>query len=241
MMEMNHFRIPAKSFLLSMVMAVATTASAADVKLTAELDSIQVKHNGKMVKVERIQNGDNVLSPFWAKTSRNCPPFCIQSKSPAPGVELIGEYEVIHFMQDKVNSDSGVIIDARLPSWYQKGTIPGSVNIPFTIFEELPTSEKLAKALTSLGATRRENMGGLVRTLEKSMASMGLFGADEKTGYWDFTGARDILLWCNGPWCGQSPAAIRGLVDLGYPVEKIYYYRGGMQAWQVLGLTTVLP
>jgi len=47
------------------------------------------------------------------------------------------------------------------------------------------------------------------------------------------------MLWCNGPWCGQSPHAIRGLLDLGYPAEKLYYYRGGMQAWQSLGLTVV--
>jgi rhodanese-related sulfurtransferase len=49
------------------------------------------------------------------------------------------------------------------------------------------------------------------------------------------------LLWCNGPWCGQSPRAIRALISLGYPAEKLYYYRGGMQMWQSLGLTTVLP
>lgn len=240
-MEMNHFRIPAKTILLGIVLGVATSVSAVDVKLTAELDSIQVKHNGKMVKVERNQNSANVLSPFWAKTSRNCPPFCIEPMSPAEGVMTAGEYEVIHFMKDQVNNDTGVIIDARLPSWHKKGTIPGSINIPFTVFEELPTNEDLAKALTSLGATRRENMGGLVRSIEKSMASMGLFGADEKTGYWDFTGAKSLLLWCNGPWCGQSPRAIRGLIELGYPKEKILYYRGGMQNWQVLGLTTVLP
>lgn len=240
-MEMNYFRNTAKSVLLGVLLSIATGAMAVDVKLTAELDSIQVKHDGKMVTVERNQNGNNVVAPFWAKTSRNCPPFCIEPMSPAEGVTTAGEYEVIHFMEEQVNSGTGVIIDARLSSWHQKGTIPGSVNIPFTVFEELPTNEQLAKALTSLGAKRRDNMGGLIRSIEKSMASMGLFGADEKTGYWDFTDAKNILLWCNGPWCGQSPRAIRGLVELGYPTEKILYYRGGMQAWQVLGLTTVLP
>lgn len=240
-MKNIHHGSLAKYALLSLALAVFTSASARDVKLTAELDSIKVNHNGKMVTVERIQDGNNVVDPFWAKTSRKCPPFCIQPKSPAPGVELVGEYEVIQFMQDKVNKDSGVIIDARLPSWYKKGTIPGSVNIPFTVFEKLPTDEELGKALTSLGAERRENMGGFIRGIEKSMASMGLFGADEKTGYWDFTDAKDILLWCNGPWCGQSPAAIRGLLELGYPAHKIFYYRGGMQNWQNMGLTIISP
>ena len=27
----------------------------------------------------------------------------------------------------------------------------------------------------------------------------------------------------------------------GYPPDKLRYYRGGMQMWQVLGLTTVIP
>jgi hypothetical protein len=42
-------------------------------------------------------------------------------------------------------------------------------------------------------------------------------------------------------WCGQSPHAIKNLLALGYPAEKIYYYRGGMQAWQSLGLTVHTP
>ncbi len=42
-------------------------------------------------------------------------------------------------------------------------------------------------------------------------------------------------------WCGQSPRAVKGLLALGFPPEKILYYRGGMQAWQSLGLTVVVP
>ncbi|PIE12646.1 MAG: sulfurtransferase [Rhodobacterales bacterium] len=48
-----------------------------------------------------------------------------------------------------------------------------------------------------------------------------------------------IAMFCNGPWCGQSPAAIQRIVKAGYPVEKIMYYRWGMQGWHMLGLTTV--
>ncbi|SUZ31470.1 hypothetical protein ROE7235_01216 [Roseibaca ekhonensis] len=47
----------------------------------------------------------------------------------------------------------------------------------------------------------------------------------------------DLVMFCNGPWCGQSPAAIRRIIDAGYPVEKIAYYRWGMQGWRMLGLT----
>ena len=56
---------------------------------------------------------------------------------------------------------------------------------------------------------------------------------------WDCTGAKQVALFCNGMWCGQSPTAIRAMIAAGYPVEKIRYYRGGMQDWRILGLTTV--
>jgi rhodanese-related sulfurtransferase len=58
-------------------------------------------------------------------------------------------------------------------------------------------------------------------------------------GSWDCAKADDIIAFCNGPACGQSPIAIRAMVREGYPVEKIFYYRGGMQNWTVLGLTVV--
>lgn len=48
-----------------------------------------------------------------------------------------------------------------------------------------------------------------------------------------------VVLFCNGPWCGQSPTAARRMIEAGFPAERIYYYRGGMQVWQSLGLTTV--
>ena len=39
----------------------------------------------------------------------------------------------------------------------------------------------------------------------------------------------------------QSSRAIQALLSLGYPAAKLKYYRGGMQAWKLLGLTTVVP
>ncbi|MEQ9695083.1 rhodanese-like domain-containing protein [Shimia sp. SDUM112013] len=53
----------------------------------------------------------------------------------------------------------------------------------------------------------------------------------------DCEGAKPVALYCNGNWCGQSPTAIRRMIEAGYPAEKIHYYRGGMQAWRLLGLT----
>ncbi|MCI2395096.1 rhodanese-like domain-containing protein [Aliiroseovarius sediminis] len=49
--------------------------------------------------------------------------------------------------------------------------------------------------------------------------------------------AKPVALFCNGNWCGQSPTAARRMIEAGFPAEKIHYYRGGMHAWRMLGLT----
>ena len=54
---------------------------------------------------------------------------------------------------------------------------------------------------------------------------------------WDCTEARAVALFCNGLWCGQSPTAIRAMISVGYPADRIFYYRGGMQSWRLLGLS----
>lgn len=56
---------------------------------------------------------------------------------------------------------------------------------------------------------------------------------------WDCVDAKSVVGFCNGPACPQSPNAIQAMVDNGFPPHKIQYYRGGMQDWLVLGLTTV--
>lgn len=68
---------------------------------------------------------------------------------------------------------------------------------------------------------------------------MSELGCEDKEGKMSCENAKSIILFCNGPWCGQSPTAIRALLREGYPAEKLFYYRGGMQAWHALGLTVV--
>jgi len=55
---------------------------------------------------------------------------------------------------------------------------------------------------------------------------------------WDCRQAINVVLYCNGPNCGQSPRAMAAMVEAGFPATKISYYRGGMLAWTSLGLTT---
>ena len=66
---------------------------------------------------------------------------------------------------------------------------------------------------------------------------LGKLGCEPDIDGWDCEAAKPVALFCNGIWCGQSPTAIRHMVEAGYPADRIHYYRGGMQVWRLLGLT----
>ena len=66
---------------------------------------------------------------------------------------------------------------------------------------------------------------------------LGELGCELDFEGWECSEAQQVALFCNGLWCGQSPTAIRRMIEEGYPAERIFYYRGGMQSWRVLGLT----
>jgi len=70
---------------------------------------------------------------------------------------------------------------------------------------------------------------------------LGELGCEPDFDGWDCSAAKKVALFCNGPWCGQSPTAIRALLSAGFPADKVYYYRGGMQVWRMLGLTVIKP
>lgn len=226
-------------FISGLALLLTSAASyAIDVQLTPEKATIQVKHYGKMITIERNQDPTHIVDDSWAKTSRKCPPFCPQPIHVAPGVNTAGEVEVFDFMENYVNTGKGLLIDARLESWHNKGTIPGSISIPFTEFER-KIGPELDKVMKTIGAKPRENVGSLQATWDNTLKAVGV--DIRKQGFWDFTEVKDLMLWCNGPWCGQSPHAIRALLDHGFPADKIHYYRGGMQMWEIMGLPVVKP
>ncbi|NDR56112.1 rhodanese-like domain-containing protein [Aliiruegeria sabulilitoris] len=72
---------------------------------------------------------------------------------------------------------------------------------------------------------------------------LGLLGCEPDFDGWicDGEDVKSAALYCNGPWCGQSPAAARRMIEAGFPAEKLYYYRAGMQGWRMLGLTVYQP
>lgn len=213
------------------------TAEQPAVGITAE-KSYAVLNNGRdLIRIERTETIHDSPEGLDSISSRGCPPFCVSPLRIADSVETVAELEVIEFMESTYLSGEGVIVDVRAPDWYAKSTIPGSINVPFTLFEQPTDDIELQQLLGRLGARVRGDVGAVVRALEK----LGMFDGEYKTDRWDFSAARDVLLWCNDPVCEEAPRAIHALVSLGYPPEKLFYYRGGMRMWQSLGLTTIVP
>lgn len=223
-------------------LVAAANVHAADtfeIKITENLPYLDVQHDGKAVRIQRNQDEENVITGGFAKTSRKCPPFCVHSMLVAPGVATVGELELLDFIKQRVAPGTGLLIDARAPEWYTKGTIPGSVNIPFFVFQKDSSDPEMQFVLDQIGIKPRTP--GVIERLWASIKRLFGMEVNENAMNWDLSKAKHLLLWCNGPWCDQSPRAIRALIKLGYPESKLSYYRGGMQDWLVLGLTVIVP
>ena len=207
------------------------------IPLTPDKPYLHVMHDGRSIKVQRAQDPDYQLQGYFAKSVRKCPPFCIQPITPDARVQVVGEIELFEFMESDLRDGKGLLIDARTPEWFRKETIPGSVNYPFEVFAPDSEPSGVDELLETLGAVRR----GVVGWWTQLMEEWKFVDSRLKTAKWDFTSAKKLVIFCNGPACGQSPRAIHGLLAAGYPGDKLRYYRGGMQMWKLWGLTTVVP
>ncbi len=212
--------------LLSMVFTLAV----ADIKVY-QYSGVEVNHKGKQVTLEREVSPKCLDIPIsndyiWegAYANEKIPKECkamfvtsvgqIQPMSIHPQVETYGEMEVMHFSKEMQNDDSLMLVDSRAETWFEYRTIPGSVNIPYLdISKANKFPEGFKRALTMLG-------------VKKTM------------GVYDYAKVKTIVLFCNGAWCSQSPNMIKKLIALGYPPEKIKWYRGGMHDWLTLSMTS---
>ncbi len=174
------------------------------------LYSFEVMHDGKKMEIKRNQNPDNRISELYATTFRGMP----QAMHPFEpyDVETLGEREFVKYMMDAQTDQTIMIVDTRTVGWHQRLTIPGAVSYPYTMMDD---PEDRDWALDDFGAKKQAD------------------------GSYDFSAAKTLAMFCNGYWCGQTPAMVRAMLELGYPAEKIKYYRGGMQAWTSLGFTVV--
>lgn len=185
---------------------------AESVNITQNIQRVEIPTPTGTVVIRREQDPLHTIEPPFDKTSRACPPFCIQPIAAAPGVETLGELELLELLQKAGTDDRILIVDARLPEWYRRGTIPLAINLPADSFRQ-----------------------DFARLLENQLR------AKQSGGRWDYTEAKTLVLFCNGYWNPDSYAVIQQLLAQGYPAEKLKWYRGGMQAWLSLGLTVEKP
>lgn len=189
--------------LFAVLLAGVASAEEETVYITHGVPSVTVQTPDGPVEISRIPDTENELWGEWSRTSRPCPPFCIQPINAVEGTHLIGELELLDILQD----GETVVIDSRIRSNYLGGTIPGAINIPY---------DEVTDALEGLGCIPDFDV-------------------------YDCAEAKPVALFCNGPWCGQSPSAARFMIAAGYPPELISLYRGGMQVWRMFGLTVITP
>jgi len=134
-------------------------------------------------------------------------------------IDTVGELEVLKFLELlEFEPHLYALIDVRTSQWYENMTIPNAINIPYTEIEEdedFPNDSIRLFKLLNIIKDKNENL--------------------------DFSNAKKIVVFCNASWCVQSVLAIKSLIKIGYPKNKILWFRGGLEDWAGLGFTTVKP
>ncbi|MEZ5478838.1 MAG: rhodanese-like domain-containing protein [Thiolinea sp.] len=223
-------------FTLGLGLAGSVYAEGKPVNITPDVMSVTVTTAaGKEVQIQRNQDNNATVPEDFAKTSRPCPPFCIQPDVAAPGVDTIAEQGMLNYLQKMHEGDNSIlVIDSRTPDWVERGTIPGAKNLPWTSLSPRngATTDSIIKIMNDeFGVTMAEGKDSM--DVDEAVA------AGSAGDVFDFSNAKTLVLFCNGMWCGQSPENIEELLKMGYPPEKLKWYRGGMQDWSMLGLNTV--
>jgi len=186
-----------------------------DVDIERRPDAICAKVNGG--DPENVWGGDyaNESIPTPCKKTFLTTMGKLTPMKMADGLETYGELEVIEYIKQNANNSDALLIDARMEAWYKKGTIPTAINIPFKKFDP-------------------KNVIDFEFVLDT-------IGVEKEDGKYSFEDAKTLLLFCNGSWCPQSSWAMENLMKIGYPKEKLKWYRAGMYGWKIVNLTTVVP
>lgn len=131
-------------------------------------------------------------------------------------IKTYSEIEVMNFIFTKTlkNPQSYILVDSRKQSWFDFRTIPSSINIPF---EDLKYDEDFEE------------------DFKKAYKNLGIKVNDNNK--LDFSNAKTAVFFCNGPWCPVSSKSIKYLGSLGYPENKMIWYRGGIASWESLSLS----
>jgi rhodanese-related sulfurtransferase len=199
-----------------------------------ELPQIEVQHTFKnktqsfTIKREvdpRCHKFHITPDTIYGKTKDEVPDVCKRTaigvlgfiqKVDIHGVKTIGEIEVLEHIQKTIsNPNKYVLTDMRREEWFENLTIPSAINIPYT---NIAYDEDFPEDTQKLETT---------------------YGITYKDGKYGFENVKTAVMFCNGAWCTQSAKAIKELISIGYPKEKILWYRGGLQEWMNMGFTTI--
>lgn len=167
--------------------------------------------NGTERSFEQRPDVDAAQVASHYRPSANCGALCIAPLMADADVQTVGEREVISFVADQVANGSGLLIDSRNAADRTSGFITASVNVPGKLL--LPENPFLNDIMQAMGA----------RSFEGSL---------------NFADTLPLMIFDDGPSTTDTPNLINSLLALGYPAEKISYYRGGMLVWTALGLNT---
>lgn len=220
-----------KILLTTVIFASFAYSKSNDLDLKNDGVSIEIDEKSVVIKrvfddeCKKINGADpkNIWTGNYAKDG--LPEACVKKFVTTVGaitpmkindkIQTIGEIEVINFIEESQSNENMLLIDARLPDWFLQMSIPSAENIPFTYFDKDKYPDDFYDVLEMIG----------VEEIAK--------------GKYDFKNAKELVLFCNGVWCPQSTFAINNLIKIGYPQEKLKWYRGGMYSWKMLNLTTV--
>jgi rhodanese-related sulfurtransferase len=204
-----------------------------------------IDENGKHVKIDRETHpecGNKNISPealfggdfAGNKVAEPCKKSFVtkvglmQPMQLGQNIQTVGELEVLaHIKNAQTQPEEYILVDARTRPWFEQMTIPTSVNIPFNEIHYEEDLEKEDFKSKTAYETYREQYERLFEHLNIKMKEDEL----------DFSKAKSVIIYCNGSWCSQSPKAIFKLINLGYPKEKLLWYRGGLQDWLIYDFT----
>ncbi len=151
-------RVPRRLVCLGCLVLAGGAMADQPVGITAQQPWLDVMHEGRLVRIQRDPDNFNQIDPDFAMTSRPCPPYCVQPMQLAPGVETLGELEVMDYLRRITRRDDGVlVIDSREQEWLARsGIIPGAIHLPWNrLHPAQADAESIAETLTlQFGASR---------------------------------------------------------------------------------------
>lgn len=188
--------------------SVAVTFNTTAAQAQEQQAQVSFVFNGAQISIDRVnRQAPNYAAGFTA-TDGACGAACIAPMHVADGVATLDEQQVLAFLVDVVADNQGLMVDARSLRDRSRGFVPGSVSLPAATLD--PQGSYWPNVVTALGATAQG-------------------------GTYSYGSARALLVYDKGPSSDDAGALVRNLLAVGYPAQKIKYYRGGMQMWSVLG------